>query len=24
LAEYRVESPEDVATALTYLLEQRR
>ncbi|MDT5001344.1 MAG: trehalose 6-phosphate phosphatase [Mycobacterium sp.] len=24
LAEYRVETPEDVATALTYLLEQRR
>jgi trehalose 6-phosphate phosphatase len=24
LAKYRVESPEDVATALTYLLEQRR
>jgi trehalose 6-phosphate phosphatase len=24
LARYRVESPEDVATALTYLLEQRR
>jgi trehalose 6-phosphate phosphatase len=24
LAQYRVESPEDVATALTYLLEQRR
>jgi trehalose 6-phosphate phosphatase len=24
LAGYRVESPEDVASALTYLLEQRR
>jgi trehalose 6-phosphate phosphatase len=24
LANYRIESPEDVATALTYLLERRR